>query len=169
MSEAKSKAAKPGTKDPKAKKEVVKRSNHPLIGNTDTTVYPFPAPTLPKDDNGNIVGWASGAPDDWEQSKHMPFKKADFAEEWQYHQWRVEQMEKKLTNLRAARAEALALGGAKDRAAAKRLGTMAKRIAEIQSKLEAGDVDVGAILKASGVDVSALQALINQANAAPAA
>jgi len=154
------KNAKPGTADKAAVKEKAEKVDHPLINNSDSSVYPFPAPALTKDSDGNIVGWSSGAPDDFDPKTHKPLKKADFAEEWQYHQYRLDALDDRRAHLIAVRNEAHALGNTADRKSAVRLAGFAKKISEIQEKLAADNVDTASILKNAGVDMTALEKLI---------
>lgn len=153
-------SAAPGTKDDTAKKTKVEKVSHPLVGNEDSKVYPFPAPELEKGEDGKFIYTTSGAPDNFDPSKHKPLKKQDFAEDWQYYQHRIELTQAKIASFEQSRDEAKALGNATDRQAAKRLSGMAKRIAEIQGNLSGDNVDIAAIFKAAGVDTAQLAELL---------
>ena len=137
---------------PKADKpKAPKRIDHPLLSSKDPAVYPFT--TAPADFNGK---------------QHLPFKKKDFKEEHQYYEWRLGIARANLAKLEAAYNESKVTGGSKDKAGAKRLAKMASRMADLQQKLSAKNVDVGAVLKASGVDIAQLQAMLAQAQGAKA-
>ena len=141
-------SAKPTTPKPD-KPKAPKRADHPALGSKDPNVYPF-----------------TTAPADFDGKKHLPFKKKDFKEEHMYYEWRLGIARANLAKLEAAYAESKATGGTKDKAGAKRLVKMASRMADLQQKLAAKNVDVGAVFAASGIDIEQLQAMLAQAKAA---
>lgn len=135
------------------KKQAPKKDPHPLVGSTDDNVYPFPAPELVTDEQGNVTAWASGAPEDFDYKTQLPLKKGDFEKTWQYYQHKIELAQARLASLIKLRDEARKFGSAKERAALKRLETMSKSIADIQAKLAESGVDVSSILKQGGVNL----------------
>lgn len=144
-------SAKPGTKDPKAEKPAKPakpaKIPHPFIGSEDANIYPL-----------------KEVPADFDRDKHLPLKKSDFADETMWYDIRIADMEARLERLKQDRDEAKALGNVKDRAAAKRLAGMGRKIAEIQSKLEGEGVDTGEILRNAGIDLDGLRALLAAAD-----
>ena len=77
-----------------------------------------------------------------------------------FYEWRLTVAKSIVAKLEKAVAEAKATGGSKDKAGAKRLVKMASRLSDLQQKLQAKNVDIGEVLKNSGVDVSFLEQLL---------
>lgn len=149
-SNAKPQSAKPT--QPGEKKGGAKRVNHPLVNSKDPASYPFE--TMPAD---------------FDPKKHFPLKKKDFKEEHQFCQMRLDIARKNVVKWENALAEAKVTGGSKDKAGAKRLAKMASRMSELQQNLGAKGVNSGQVLAAAGVDLDALQRMIDEAKAANAA
>lgn len=135
-----------------------KKPPHPSVGSDDPAVYPFPEPDIGDKDNPT---WTSGAPADYDPKVHAPLKKRDFAKGWQFRQYQVEKAQAHLDDLIEKRDSEYALSQGGDTAEARRIATMAKKLAEAQQKAAAEGVDLSALLKNAGVDLEGLSALLN--------
>ena len=120
--------ATPGTEDAAAQK-APKRSPHPMAGNEDTSVYPFPE-----------------IPADYDPSIHAALKRKDFAHDYTYFEMRAAALRAQADGYDVAATEARTLGSKAERAAAKRMRKMSEQVTELRAKLEAQGVDVDALL-----------------------
>lgn len=116
-------SAKPGTKDEKAKKEKKVREQ-----------YPIP--------EGGLKAW----PTDFDPKKHKPLKRKDFGDESLFLNSKADDYERRAKALREEALESTKLGGVKDKAKAKKLLSMHKKIAEMTKDMEADGVDVSQLL-----------------------
>lgn len=119
-------SAKPGARDPKAKKEKKQK--------VERVEYPVPEGKLER------------VPEDFDPKKHKPLKRKDFKDEAVFLEIRADQMEAAAKRLREE-AKAVRAGGGKDKGKAKKLIAMQKRMAELQAQLTADGVDVEALMK----------------------
>jgi hypothetical protein len=117
------KSARPGTKDDSGKKAKVERVEY----------------TVPE-------GGFTEIPSDFSSKIHKPLKRKDFKDEALWFELRAAELEAKAKRARAEADNVRKLGGVKDRAKAKRLISMQKRMAEISEQLTAQGVDVAALL-----------------------
>jgi hypothetical protein len=112
-------SAKPGTKDDKAKAKA-KRVD-----------YAAPDKAEWVDDKGLFTR----LPDDFDQKKHLPLKKKQFADEYAFLILRAEQLEKQAVKMRELAEQSKKLGNVKDRVKAKRLVQLTARLEELKKSL----------------------------------
>jgi len=123
---AKAPSAAPGAKAPEAAK-----------GKTERIAYPVPD------------GGLSEFPKDFDGKKHKTLKRGDFADETVWLEMKATECDKRAAAYRAEATEMKKLGTVKERAKAKRLLAMHKRMAELQEQLKKDGVDVYALLSAT--------------------
>lgn len=124
------KSARPGTKAPaaaKPKKEKVVKIAYP---------HEQPLTEYPADFNPKL---------------HLPLKKKDFADSTLYYTKLADVYEARAKALREKAAEEGKLGSVKDKALAKRLIAMTKRMAEMKAAMSAEGIDVDDILASVGL------------------
>lgn len=124
-------SAAPGTADPAAVKPKGRTVYEPTTSK-DPKVYPFP----------------DAMPAGYSFETHKPLKKKDFVADHLFLEHKAERAQLLADALRKQAAESKALGGAKDKAAAKRFQKMSEKIAELRQKLVAQGVDVDALTAA---------------------
>lgn len=117
-------SAKPGTKEEKAKKEKRVRID-----------YPVP--------EGGLDSW----PTDFDAKVHKPLKRKDFKDETLWLEAKAAEYEKRASAMRDEIETCKTLGNAKDRARAKKLLSMQKRMAEMEAELKGEGVDVDNLLE----------------------
>lgn len=111
---------------PTADAKVSKRTEYSGIGGDN---YPF-----------------TDVPTDYSFDNHKPLKKRDFAEEYQYLEYRAKEAEAKAAEYRKEAEECKKLGSSSARAAAKRLVKMTEKMGELAKQLKAAGVDVDALM-----------------------
>lgn len=119
--------ARPGAKEPKAKKEKKVR-----------IAYPVPE------------GGLEAVPADFDPKVHKPLGRKNFKNEAVWYELKAQELEKKAASLRVEATNIGKLGNVKDRAKAKRLLDLQKRMAELSESLVAEGVDVEALLATLG-------------------
>lgn len=127
--------AKPGNKDEKAKKEKIKR-----------VAYPLPAD--PKSEDGGTLKLTE-IPADWDPKLHKPLTKKDFAEDHLFFELKARQAEAAAAKFRKMGEDSKKVGNVADRAKAKKLQSMQKRMEELKAQLTAQGIDVNALLASS--------------------
>lgn len=132
-------SAKPGTKDEKAKK-APKRIE-------------FSAPEGAAYVNAD--GKFTAVPTDWDAKKHQPLKRKTFADDSQWLELRAQDYDRRAAALRKQAVEGKKLGNVKDKAKAKKLLGMQKRMEDLRKQLEADGIDVAALLGAQAEKVEA--------------
>jgi hypothetical protein len=125
-------SAKPGSSEPKAKKEKIARVYHPAL--------------MP-DAEGKPTVQLDSIPSDFDPKLHKPFRRKDLKDETLHFDIQIQKLEKKIESLRQQKEESKKLGGIKDRASAKKLLALQKRIDEVTKTLEGSGVDVAALLQ----------------------
>lgn len=115
-------SAKPGTTEEKAKKEKRVRVEY----------------TVPE---GGLESW----PTDFDPKTHKPLKRKDFKDETIWLESKAADYERRAQAMRVEIETTKTLGSSKDRAKAKKLLSMQKRMEEMQKEMEAEGIDVGAL------------------------
>jgi hypothetical protein len=113
------------------RKPALKRIVFPLVGNTDTKVYPFVA-----------------TPAEFNFVTHKLLKKKDFATDAAFFTFKGDEMRNKATIFDGKAEEAKKMGSSKERAKAKRFLKMRDKMAELKASLEAQGIDVESMLEA---------------------
>lgn len=122
--------AKPGTVDEKAKKEKKPgRVAYPGLKAADGTDVKLKA-----------------IPTDWDRKAHKGFSRKNFEDDALYLEWRAQQFDHAAAALRKQAEESKKLGNVKDRAKAKRLLQLQKRLGELQKQLADQGINVEALL-----------------------
>lgn len=124
-------SAKPTAKPDSAEAKSKKRQPHPALFNKA----------------GERVKLAE-VPENFDAKIHSPLKARDFEHDYVYMRWQADQLEDKAKRLRSQAEQSEKLGDSKDRAKAKKLIAMTKRIEELKSQLADDGVDIDAILGA---------------------
>lgn len=106
------------------------RPEHPLVGNQDTSLFPFKA-----------------VPDDFAFDTMKPLKKKSFATDAAYFEYRAKEMDHKADKFRAQAEESKKAGTGAERNKAKKLVKLQSKIAELRAQLEAQGVDVEELIK----------------------
>lgn len=136
-------SAKPGTKEPKAKKEKKEKAKR----------VDFPGLFVEKDGEKRRVKLAE-YPANFDPKVHKPLRRGDFENESVFLLRKADEFEQRAKDLRNEATIAEKLGNQADRAKAKRLAAMQKKIAELEASLKESGVDVEAILKAAEANVA---------------
>jgi hypothetical protein len=128
-------AAKPGTPAPVSpeKQKKVGRIAYPGLLNAE----------------GKAVALAA-VPTDWDRKVHKNLVRKNFASEDLFLDYRASMLETEAADLRKRAEVTRSLGSTAERAKAKRLMQMTKRIEELKAQLSAAGVDVSALLTAAG-------------------
>lgn len=108
------------------------RLPHPLVGNPDSTIYPFTAP--PADFNIKI---------------HQPLHKNDFKSEVTYCNYSAEILEVKAAKLRKRATRLEKIGGGEDAKTSLKMLKLKDQMAELRASLSAKGIDVDALLAAN--------------------
>ncbi len=116
-------SARPGTKDEKGKKEKKVRAQ-----------YAIP--------EGGLTAW----PADFDSKLNKPLKRKDFADESLFLLSKADEYDRRAKALRQEAEESKKLGSIKDRAKAKQLLKMQKRMKEMTDAMAAEGIDVAALL-----------------------
>lgn len=124
-------SARPGSAEPKAKKEKIVRVTHPA---------------LQPDADGKPTVQLESIPQDFDPRMHKPIRRKDLKDDTLHFDLQIQRLEKKIEQLRAQREESKQLGSVKDRASAKKLLALQKRMDEVTKTLEASGTDVTALL-----------------------
>ncbi len=123
------KSAKPGTKDTTAKK-------------IEKVMYPG----LKPDDDGKATVKVKGVPEDFNSKKHKPLKRRDFECESTWFELKAVELDKRAADYRKMAADIKKLGSVADRAKAKKLLAMQRKMAELQAQLKEQGIDVDELL-----------------------
>lgn len=126
--------AKPGTPDAAGTGKAKGRELYPgLVG--------------PKDDDGNpTTVQLKEVPKDWDPQKHKGLRRKDFADDALFFDWRADRLELQAKGYRQQAEEFRKLGSVKDRARAKKLLSMQKRIEDLKQQLAGEGVNVNELL-----------------------
>jgi len=124
-------SARPGTTELKAKKEKIVRVTHPALS---------------PDAEGKPTVQLEAIPQDFDAKLHKPIRRKDLKDETLHFDLQIQRLEKKITDLRRQKEESKQLGSVKDRASAKKLLALQKRMDEVTKTLEASGTDVTALL-----------------------
>lgn len=152
-------SAKPGTSDVAAQKpekaKKAKRQHHPLLA-------------AKANDKGRLVPSVQlkEIPKDYDPKLHLPLGRKSFEDESLWYEIKAQELERKAAAMREEGKQIKAIGGSKDRAAAKKLIALQKRIADLTAELSGKGVDVSAITAKLQADLAAKTA---KPEAAPAA
>ena len=109
----------------------------------------IPFPALAVDEDGNPSSRLEEVPTDFDPKAHQALKRAHFKEEWMYFEFKAQQLEGKVKELRDQAAESKALGNSEDRAKKKKALAMMKRLEALKAELTADGVDVDELLAAA--------------------
>jgi hypothetical protein len=122
-------SAAPGTSDTAA-------------GKVEKTFYPG----LKVDEKGNPTERVEGVPEDFDDAKHKVLRRRDFTDEAIWFDLRADEYEVRAKDYRQQAVDYRKLGSVVDRAKAKRLLAMQKRMNELMEQLESQGIDVEALL-----------------------
>lgn len=127
-----SKAAKPGTQDPKGAKEKPKK---------------VPYPGLKPDEKGKATVKLETWPDDFDPKLHKPLRRGDMKDESVWLLRKAEEHDKKAADLRKEAEIVKTTGGKQSAKKAQRFAKMTSRLAELRKELEADGLDVEGLLE----------------------
>lgn len=104
------------------------------------------------DHEADEVKLIEGKPEGYSPKKHLPLKKADFKNEWEFYDWRADRAEAQAAKFRKEAEQSKTLGSSKDRAKKKQLLSLVKKIEALKSDLEGEGNDVAALLATLGIE-----------------
>jgi hypothetical protein len=81
-------------------------------------------------------------PTDFNKKVHAPLKRKDFAEEWMWFEWKANELTKDAEKYRKEAETIKKLGSKADRAKARRLLQMQKKMAELEAQLKEKGYDI---------------------------
>jgi hypothetical protein len=142
-----------------------KRGRRPL-GEDGRVFYPG----LQVEGDGNVAkNKITAVPADYDPKKHIPLRKADFAEEYQFLEYQADEYEKRAKKLREEAAEIKQLGSKEDRDNMRRLKAMQEKMQDTLAALAASGVDTSKVIPADLAKVLLGNAAKADAATAPSA